>query len=553
MPFPLSSTSEVGRPRTCAPIAAMFSSLPKAMWIRCVGACVAVVSTVSCGAFASGAQVDAAPVQRSAQPPVLPERSAPPAFFESLIERARRSAAHPATPARRVELPGELHDMNYDQYRSIRFRPEHSLWRGEPGRFEVQFFHMGFHFQEPVTMHVVQANDVAPFPFSADLFSYDLVPKPSSDVDFGFAGMRVHAPLNDATYRDEVVVFQGASYFRSLGRGEVYGLSARALAIDIGATHPEEFPRFTDFYLVRPGPQDDAMWVLALLESERASGAYAFHIKPGTESTPETLIDVSARIFVREAVSVLGIAPLTSMFLFGEEQPARYGDFRPEVHDSDGLAMWSRSGERLLRSLRNPARTTVCTFRLDSPRGFGLVQRDRAFANYQDLEARYQDRPSAWVEPLGDWGQGAVRLLEFPTDREIHDNIAVAWVPDSVPSDGLDLRYRLHLGSEWAAPASSGWVAAVRGVDTARGRRFLVDFEGGPLALQRRDVKAIISATGGRVVEQHVEQNPFTKGWRTSFEVVADEGKGDVELRAFLRSPSEVMTETWSYLWQPKQ
>jgi glucans biosynthesis protein len=241
------------------------------------------------------------------------------------------------------------------------------------------------------------------------------------------------------------------------------------------------------------------------------------------------------------------------MFLFGEEEPARFGDFRPEVHDSDGLALWSHDGERLLRPLRNPDRTTVCTFRLDSPRGFGLVQRDRAFASYQDLEARYQDRPSAFIEPIGDWGSGAVRLLEFPTDREAKDNIAAAWIPDTVPPTGLAVRYRMHLGTQPKASLANGQVTATRLASAAHGTRFLIDFEGPRLAARDNDIAAEVTATSGRVLEQHVERNPFTKGWRASFEVVADQNASDIELRAFLRGGGEVLTETWSYLWQPKQ
>lgn len=533
----------------------MLALLPKAQWIRCLGALLTFAVAAACGGSTAGLAPAAAAPRPAQGAPASPHPVAePPAFFASLVERAQRAAARPPAAARKVELPGVLRDMNYDQYRSIRFKPEHSLWRGEPGRFEVQFFHMGFHFQEPVTVHVVQQNDVQPFRFSAELFSYDLVPKPSSEVDFGFAGLRIHAPVNDPVYRDEVIVFQGASYFRSLGRGQVYGLSARALAIDLGQGQPEEFPRFTDFYLVRPGPADESIWVLALLDSARATGAYAFRVTPASATASDTVIDVTARVFVREPVAVLGIAPLTSMFLFGEEDPAHFGDFRPEVHDSDGLAMWSRNGERLLRSLRNPSRTTVCSFQLDSPRGFGLVQRDRQFSSYQDLEAHYQDRPSAWIEPLGEWGPGSLRLLEFPTDQEIHDNIAVAWVPDVIPANGLDIRYRLHMGSERLATPGVGRVTAVRTAVTARGQRFLVDFEGPSLARRAPDVRAVVTATGGaRVVEQHVEANPYTKGWRASFEVAPDEVATDIELRAFLRGPTEVMSETWSYLWQPKR
>lgn len=474
----------------------------------------------------------------------------PPAHFGSVVGRARALAAAPPAPPRQAEFGEGMANLTYDQYRSIRFRPERSLWRDEPGHFEAQFFHPGFYYRDLVTVRVVDDGGVHPVAFSPDLFSYDGAPRPAADAALGFTGLRLHAPLNSSSYRDEVIVFQGASYFRSLGRDQVYGLSARGLALQTGEPGPEEFPRFSEIDLVRPGPDDDHAWVIALLESARATGAYAFRILPGAYTT----IEVTMRVFLREPVPVLGVAPLTSMYLFGEEAPGRFGDFRPEVHDSDGLAMRTREGEWLFRPLRNPPRTTVSSFRLDSPRGFGLLQRDRDFRSYQDLEARYQDRPSAWVEPVGDWGPGAVRLLEIATELETDDNVAMLWVPDEVPQDGLSLRYRLHLGPEVPGDGPSGRAVATRMAvvpkSDNRRARFIVDFRGPSLAGRARPVDVHVTATSAKVIEQHTERNPFADGWRASFEVEAE--SDDVELRAFLRDDGGALTETWSYLWQPR-
>ncbi|HMI90957.1 MAG TPA: glucan biosynthesis protein, partial [Polyangiales bacterium] len=434
----------------------------------------------------------------------------------------------------------------------------HSLWRGPGGFFEVQLFHLGFYYREPVAVFQLEPGSTAPtrVGFTPELFSYDKVAPPAADATLGFAGLRLHAPINTPEYRDEVIAFQGASYFRTLGQNEVYGLSARGLAIDTGEPGPEEFPRFSELYLVHPAPGERSVWVLALLESARATGAYAFRITPGRT----TIIDVTAQILLRGPVGVLGIAPLTSMFLFGEDTPARFGDFRPEVHDSDTLVMLSAQGEKLARPLRNPERTTVCSFRLDSPRGFGLLQRDKTFASYQDLEARYQDRPSIWVEPRGDWGPGAVRLLEIATEREIDDNIAALWVPDQVPADGLRMRYRLHVGGDnpfehAAQQQREGAAARVIATRHAKieqleqGRRFVVDFVGERLnPIDGVVVRA--NATGARIVQQRVEHNPFLEGVRAVIDVVPEAGAGDVELRAFLARDAEALSETWSYLWQ---
>jgi glucans biosynthesis protein len=272
------------------------------------------------------------------------------------------------------------------------------------------------------------------------------------------------------------------------------------------------------------------------------------------------LIEVTAELFLRDGVGVLGLAPLTSMYLFGEEAANAFGDFRPEVHDSDGLSMWSSTGEWLFRPLRNPKTTGVSSFRLDSPRGFGLVQRDRTFDHYQDLEARYQDRPSVWVEPLAGFEKGSLRLLEIATQLETDDNVAIAWVPDVLPEPGqpLALSYRLHVGSADDMKGPSARVEATRigkppvftPNDTSeRGTRFLVDFVG-PELLARDNVEVVVTAIGGRILEQHVERNSFADGVRASFEVAPESKARDVELRAFLKTKDDVLTETWSYLWQ---
>lgn len=488
--------------------------------------------------------------------PATPPRDTftPPEQFSQLVDRARAESRTLGKPPKRIELPPSLRDLDYDAYRTIRFRPEKSLWRGEHGRFEAQFFHVGLHYFEPLRMEVLDQGQLQLIRFDPELFSYDGVTPPPAGSELGFSGFRLHAPLNKPDYRDEVVVFQGASYFRTLARGQTYGLSARALAVDTGEPGPEEFPRFTEFVLVRPGPDDDFMWVLAFLESPRVTGAYAFRIQPGDE----TVVEVTARVFPRSAIKVLGVAPLTSMFLYGEEAPARFGGDhpnlkRPEAHDSDSLVSWSGQGEWLVRPLRNPPRTQVSMFRLDSPRGFGLLQRDRRPESYNDPEYLYEKRPSAWIEPLDDWGPGSLRLLEIATKLESDDNIGVMWVPDAVPqdADGLNLHYRIHVGD--ALPTGIGPAAQAvdtRFTDLGGGRfRFHVEFSGPALtdADPAKPLEVLVTARGGKVLSRQVDHDATSGRAKATFEVKRD-GPGSVDLRAFLRAGADASSETWLYL-----
>ncbi len=465
-------------------------------------------------------------------------------LFTSRVRNARsRVRGRPLSPPR--EVPAELRGIDFDLYRQIRYRPDRSLWRGGP--FEVQLFHRGFYYGRAVEVFVHDAEGSAPLAFDTSAFSYPDALDPARMEGLGFAGLRLHAPLNTPEYHDEVLVFLGASYFRSLGRGDVYGLSARCVSIDTGLEGSEEFPEIVALHLVTPDDGDAVAHVVADVRSPRLEGAFRFAITPGGP----TLIDVDAAVFLRERVTQLGLAPLTSMHLFGEDTPGRFGDYRPEVHDSDGLVIHTESGERLFRPLRNPPRTTLSTFAAGTPKAFGLVQRDRSFGSYQDREARYHRRPSAVVTPGDGWSGGAVKLLEIATRLETDDNIGAFFVPDD-PGRALRFQYQLAFGDE-AASSGAKVVAFRRGRPEVTVHPDAVDDRDGLFVVDWSDVQgdavqARVDVTGGAVVEQRFE--PAGEGpARLVMRLRAE--RDDVELRAFLHRGDSALSETLSYLWQP--
>jgi glucans biosynthesis protein len=406
-------------------------------------------------------------------------------------------------------------------------------------------------------VNVLDARGVHPLPFSPERFDYGKndfgarIPR-----DIGYAGVRSHYPLKGPEYYDELAVFLGASYFRALGRDTVYGLSARGLAIDTVRPGGEEFPRFIEFWLARPEPEATHLVLYALLDSPSASGAYRFDITPGVETT----VAVDARLFPRAAGHRLGLAPLTSMFFFGENTTRAFDDFRPEVHDSDGLLLHFDTGEWLWRPLDNPTRINVASFRMHDPRGFGLVQRDRDFANYQDIETRSERRPSAWVAPRGDWGDGHVELVEIPSTNEKLDNMVAFWVPANPPEPGGSLAYAYTLSwyvDDAQRPPGARATATRRDrgtVDTPRdGYRYVIDFEGAALtALAAEDApRGVVSAgNGAALYDQHVYKNPVTGGWRLVFQI-KPRNEQPVELRAYLERRGDMLSETWSSVWLP--
>lgn len=485
--------------------------------------------------------------------------------WERLGELARDKASR---PHRDVDgrLPPDLAALDYDGVRDIRFRPARATWQDRKLPFEVQYFHLGLYQTRPVRIHEITPEGTRALPYRSEDYDFGRNRlQPQRWGDLGHAGFRVHFPLNNPAYKDELVVFLGASYFRALGAGQQYGLSARALAIDtVGSPEGEEFPRFTDFWLVRPAPDAQAITILALLDSPRATGAYRFEIRPGTT----TSMTVQARVYLRKAttpIRTLGLAPLTSMYLFGENQP-RASDFRPEVHDSDGLMMVSGEGEWLWRPLQNPRAISVSSFSMQQPRGFGLMQRDRRFASYEDIEARYERRPSAWVRPIGDWGPGRVELVQLPTPDETHDNIVAYWVPQRLPAPGqaLDFSYELLWQGDDAQRPPSAWVAQTRAgygytrldaQSQARQPKFVLDFTGPALQQLPPDapVQAVVTTgPGGRVIEAVAYPNPELRGWRLSLRVERDSLNQPLELRAFLRHRDDTVSETWTHLLLPQ-
>lgn len=472
-------------------------------------------------------------------------------FAASMVRQmARERAAAPYRPSE-TALPEGLREMKYDTYRSIRYVPDRSLWRPEKLPFEAQFFHRGFLYKDRVAIHEVTGGRARPLTYAPEMFTFADAPmRPSGDL--GFAGFRLHAPMNRPDYYDEVCAFLGASYFRAIAKDQIYGLSARGLALKTADRGGEEFPGFRAFWLERPGSNASSIVVHALLDSPSAAAAFRFTIRPGET----TVFDVEMALYPRTDIDQAGIAPLTSMFYFDANDRDGVDDFRPGVHDSDGLAIRTGRDERLWRPLINPKNLQVSTFADSNPRGFGLLQRDRKFASYQDLEARYEKRPSLWVEPIGDWGEGDVFLIEIPTQGEIHDNIVSFWRPRAPlrAKEEYVFTYRLH----WCAlPPDRAELAVVgktrMGSSWRKDRRLAVlDLEGEVLRKLSADAPLTpdIWSSRGKVENAVAQHNPETGGWRISFDLPTERDPA-IELRARLMGEQGPLSETWLYRWTP--
>jgi periplasmic glucans biosynthesis protein len=487
--------------------------------------------------------------------PLLPARAL--AFATSFSadhvqKLAAEMASQPFAPPAE-ELPEQWAKLNYDQYRDIRFRRERAVWHGERRQFELQLLPSGWLFKHAVAIHLVdngQARTLAPDNALFDFGTLAGPPPPGNAMSF--SGFRVNGPINRSDVFDEIVVFQGASYFRAVSRGQVYGLSARGLAIDTGQSSGEEFPFFRAFWIETPPPGARQLVIHGLLDSPSATGAYTFRVTAGAP----TSIDVDVRLYPRRDLKHVGIAPLTSMFLFSSIDRTRINDFRRAVHDSEGLAIAEADGERVWRPLANPKRLQISAFSVRDLKGFGLIQRSRRLSDYDDLEANYERRPSAWVEPKGSWGNGSVHLIEIPSDEEIHDNVVAYWRPREAyrPKEAYAFGYRLLWPNDLPA---TGQLAIVQktssglanGPERKNGAvRYAVDFVGSQLTRMRELPKAIVSASAGKVSPPVVQRNPITGGVRVDF-LLKPEQAELVELRLELKRSDAVVSEVWLTRW----
>jgi glucans biosynthesis protein len=479
--------------------------------------------------------------------------------FEALTNRARVMAAEayqaPALPDLTI-----VDQIDYDAHGKLHYRRDCSPYCDKSGAYPLTFFHLGRYFTKPVRMHVVENGYAREIIYQTQYFEMpegSVARKLSTNI--GFAGFRLHEHVGRDDWKtQDWAAFLGASYFRAIGDDGQYGLSARGIAVNTACGVPEEFPDFREFYIEESQSAESPVTVCALLDGPSITGAVRMKIKRGSGVTME----MEKFLFLRKDIERLGIAPITSMFWYSEQNKSFRFDWRPEVHDSDGLELWTGGGERIWRQLNNPEVTRASAFSDTNPRGFGLMQRDRDVAHYHD-GVRYHRRPSLWVEPIGDWGKGAVQLIEIPTDDEIHDNIAAFWVPDGSAKAGNAYEFRYRLSWQAHNPFPLQKLAHAVAIRMGRGgnpgaprpqdlTKFSVEFEGDILGtLAYGEFPEILATTSrGEIVNTRTEPIMDTRIWRAEFDLRVD-GADPVDLRMFLKRGDAPMSETWMYQHLP--
>lgn len=475
-------------------------------------------------------------------------------------------------------LSNTFKKLEFAQYQQIKFKVDHARWHDENAPFKLAYYHQGMQFDTPVALHEINGHKVKKIAYNPHDFNFGSVRHDQKAVkNLGFAGFKILAHIDPKHHwDDEIASFLGGSYFRVIGPNQTYGLSARGLAINTGLAQSEEFPRFKSYWIEKPHQGDTHLTIYALLDSPSATGAYQFKIYPNYQKKGDARVDIKSRIYLRKKVKRLGIAPLTSMFLYGPNQPWHTQNFRPALHDSNGLAIHTGKNEWIWRPLENPINDpqyiSFSSFAMNHPKGFGLLQRGRDFNDYEDLKDRYDRRPSGWIVPDNDWGKGRVSLVEISSANETNDNMVAFWEPEKMPEPGQQLKYDYHIDfSTHEQRLRSQKLGYVKKTMRTPGNiyqdnlirkpdgsiAFLIDFAGGDLSQLSKKVKGIktqISVdNNAKLISQHLQYNPVTGGRRLDIRIKVNDPTKPVEIRANLTKDGHPITETWSYLLNRSQ
>ena len=492
-----------------------------------------------------GALAAAAAPRESA--PARAEPLEPPRPFgpETVLNMARELAKSPFK-APKLELPEIFSNLSYDQYSKIQRTPGSAIWSDEKLGFALEPLHRGFIFTTPMQLNIVEYGLAQRMMYDrADYRFAD--PQPPADLpDLGFSGVRVKAASSQGW--DGLAIFQGAAFFRSLARGQRYGVNARGLSIRTGDAAGEEFPLFRELWIEKPSPASDALTIHALLDSTSLTGAFHFTLRPGEA----TIIDTELTLVARVAVDHLGLGSMTATYLFGALDHRRPDEVRPAVYDVEGLQILTGAGEWLWRPVASRNALQISAFGDLNPRGFGFLQRARALDAFDDDAARWELRPSLWIEPVGDWGEGEVILLEIPSDSEYNDNIIAQWRPKAGMAAGATVSFAYRQFWCWTPPARPklATVASSRAGKIGKRWRFIVEFVADLFADPRRaaEVSATIEPSAQAALAFPIYRYPERRSIRVVFDL--DPGSESYcELRVVLKDAGQPASETWLYRW----
>ena len=468
---------------------------------------------------------------------------------DRLLAMARALAKKPHKPVA-ADLAAPFSNMPYDDYVTIRRKPDGLVWNGEGLGFVIEPLHRGFLFGAPMQINLVENGLAQRLAYDEAKYDFGKVSPPGGVADIGFSGFRVLLP-GEGDSLAETAIFQGASFYRAQARNQNFGIMARALSVRTADPRGEEFPVIRAVWIERPNLAAGVLVIHALIDSESIAGAYRFTLRPGEA----TIVDTECTLFARTEVDHFGLGGMTATYLFGPIDRRRSEDLRPGVYEVNGLQMLNGKGEWIWRPVANRETLQTSSFLDNNPRGFGLLQRDRDYARFADDDQHWERRPSLWIEPIGDWGEGMVQLLEIPSDSEINDNIIAYWKPKNVLAAGSETAFAYRQFWCWAPPESSNLAAASEsrgGRAPGKRRRFVVNFTGDILADPQKaaEIKPRLTAAPGTIASMRTFMSRDGKTMRVMFDIDLT-SENYCEIRLALENQGKPLSETWLYRWTP--
>ncbi len=466
----------------------------------------------------------------------------------AVADLARELAKHPFKPIS-SDIPDPFKSLSYDQYYDIALKGEARVWSEESVGFVLEPLHRGFQYNNPIQLNLVADNKAYRLIYDTKLFDFGKL-KPAANLgDIGFSGFRILAPQGGQGL-GEIASFQGANFFRAQAEGQVSGLLARALALKIGDPKGEETPVFRSIWIEKPSLVAATLVVHALIDSDSVAGAFQFTIRPGEA----TIMDTECTLFPRTTIDNFGLATMSATHLLGFMDHKKFNDYRPNVSEVCGLQMLTGAEEWVWRPVTNPGTLQISSFSDNKPRGFGCILRDRDFEDYDDEDNHWEKRPSLWIEPLGDWTEGVVQLIEIPSQSDVNDNILCFWRPKDPLKAGTEVSFAYRQFWCWDPPQRPDLARATHSHSGENGKRqrFFVEFTGDILgnADLTNAITLTLTAGTGSITMKKTFADPDRKTFRVLFEL--DPSNADSsELRLLLQANGKSVSETWLYRWTP--
>jgi glucans biosynthesis protein len=465
---------------------------------------------------------------------------------DTVVRQAVELAAKPFKEPEAPPLPSLLSGLTFDQYASIRRVPGTAIWSGEKLGFSLEPLHRGFVYTTPIAINIVENGFAQKVLYESADFDFGKLQPPAVLGDLGFSGLRI-LKSSDQGFED-AAIFQGASFYRARARAQAFGVTARGLAIRTGDEPGEEFPLFREFWIEKPNPAANTLTIHALLDSASVTGAFRFTLRP----LETTIIDTEMTLIARVAVDKLGFGAMAAVYLFSGLDHRRADDVRAAVYESTGLQILAGSGEWLWRPVSNRETLQISAFSDLNPRGFGLLQRTRSFDAFYDDATHWELKPTLWIEPIGDWGEGDLRLLEIPAASEANENVVAQWRPKAGMAAGTSLSIAYRQFWCWSPPSSPRLATCVssRSGKIGNRQRFAVEMAGDLFADPQKAAAASadVHASPGKI--ESVRLFPYKD--RRSVRVVFDLDPGSEaysELRLTLSVDNQAASETWLYRW----